>query len=83
MLAAERKVWEEALADYSLKQIKEAGYRCRERWQYRPPFASEFCEFMDDLAKRPYNPVTGKRFDAPVKSDESCRFFEQIKDIIG
>jgi hypothetical protein len=81
----EREVrqWSEALARYSMKQIKEAAYRCRERWQYRPPFANEFVLFMDDLASRPFDPVTRKHFDRPVKSDGSDRFFSDIKQRLG
>lgn len=79
----EVRQWTEALANYSMKQIKEAGYRCRERWQYRPPYANEFVRFMDEMAQRPRDLITGARFDRPVKSNGSDKFFSNIKEKLG
>lgn len=79
----ERMVWNEKLSRYSYKQIKEAVYRCRERWQYRPPSPNEFTEFMDELSNRPFDVVTGQRFDKPEHSDLSKKFFDDFNSVFG
>ncbi|MGZ4955292.1 MAG: hypothetical protein ACXV8Q_09270 [Methylobacter sp.] len=83
LLAAERVEWGRVLESYSRRQIKDAAFVMRRDFKFRPPRAAEFARLMDRRASRPMDAVTGRRFDAPVHSGESKRFFLGIKSILG
>ena len=83
LLQAERLRWGNALERYSIKQIEDAAFVVRRYFQWRPPHADEFARLMDKRAGRPMDRVSGKRFDAPVASEASKRFFNETKSILG
>jgi hypothetical protein len=82
-LASEREQWAEVLVPYSKGQVRDAAYVMRRDFKFRPPSAAEFARLMDRRAGRPKDFATGRRFDRPVHSDESKRFFLGIKSILG
>lgn len=83
LLEAERKAWADVLSRYTVGQIRDAAYVMRRDFKFRPPHADEFARLMDGRAGRPKDFVTGRRFDRPIHSDESKRFFSGVRSILG